>query len=372
MYMRFFTPLLPCLALALVGCPKSAPPAPPGEEVQFKRGLTALQKGDSDGARASFETALRLNPRFAPAYLGLSQLAIEKNEVERAIQLLQTLRQISPAEPGVVSRLAELQNMAGRFLIAAPLAQEAVKRNPQDPLAQVQLAQLYEGTGQLPEAIVALKKARELQPDSELVVFALTRLLALTGAKTEAWAVLDTLPKEPKLAAQYHYFKGWLLSEYGRDKPNPAVALPELELALKLRPEYPAALQQKAHVLLALGKTAEAGGLIEKAGKLGGMTVALARDLAELRAKQGDPQAAPLRKQAELRDQEEKEHARLRRQYLEKPEDVANILKLARLEAFLGSPEEAKRLVLDVLKKDPNNTVALDMVERFMMPKKPK
>nr|WP_309685384.1 tetratricopeptide repeat protein [Armatimonas sp.] len=369
--MRFLIPLLPCLSLMLMGCPKSAPPPPP-EQLSFQRGLVALEKGEREVAAASFETSLRINRSFPPAYWMLSQLAVDSNQLDRAIQLLQTLHQVAPSEPRVLSRLAELQNMAGRFLQAAPLAQEAVRRDPKDALAQVQLAQFYEGTGQLPEAIIALTKAHELEPLSEMAPLALTRLLAQTGARTEAWKVLEAMPQEPKLKAQYHYMKGWLLSEYGRIKPDPTAALIELNTALAVRPEYPAALQQKAHVLLQLKKPTEAGELIEKAGKLGGMTTALLKDLALLQASKGDPKAPLLHQQAALRRQEEKEHALLRRRYLMSPGDAQSTLKLARKEATLGSLDEAQRLVLEVLKKDPNNTTALDMVERFMVRAKPK
>jgi tetratricopeptide (TPR) repeat protein len=372
MHLRSFTRLLPCLALALMGCPKTAPTLSP-EQIQFQRGLEALKKGDTAVAAASFETTLRLNRSYAPAYWALSELAVEKNQLDRAIQLLATLHQVSPSEPRVLGRLAELQNMSGRFLIAAPLAKEAVQRDPKDALAQAQLAHYYEGVGQLPEAIAALKKAREFQPDSELAPLGLTRLLALTGATAEAWTTLEKLPKAPKLKAQFHYIRGWLMSEYGKTKPDPTAALIDLDAALAVRPEYPAALQQKARVLLQLGKSSEAKVLIDKATKLGGMTPALMQDLALYQERTGDSNAALLRKQVEFRLKEEKEHAQLRRLYLDSATpEAASTLKLARLEAILGNPNEAQRLVLEVLKKDPNNSEALQMVERFMVRTKPK
>jgi tetratricopeptide (TPR) repeat protein len=368
----FFSGLLLCASLFLSGCPKLTPSTAP-EKIQFQRGVEALQKGEREQAIASFETALRLNPGSPAPYWALSQLAAEQNQLERAIQLLRSLQKVVPSEPYVQSRLAELESLSGHFLTAGALARKAVQREPKDALAQVQLAQVYEETEQLPEALAALRRAQELTPESELVRLTLTRLLARTGAVAEAWKTLEGLPTEPQQKAQYHYVTGWLLSEYGKNvpgKPEPEAALRELDEALAARPEYPAALQQKAHALLLLRRDAEAKTLIDRATQRGGITLALLKDRLVLEEHQRGAHGTALRQQVSQRASEEKELAQLRRRYLETPTgiDSISLLQLAKLEALQGSVSEAQQLVMEVLKKDPNNISALQLAERFMIP----
>ncbi|MCP3859974.1 MAG: tetratricopeptide repeat protein, partial [Phycisphaeraceae bacterium] len=55
----------------------------------------------TEAARACFERAIELDPAFVLPYIGLSNVLLETNEVERAVELLKQARELAEDDPAV-------------------------------------------------------------------------------------------------------------------------------------------------------------------------------------------------------------------------------------------------------------------------------
>src|SRR5579864_2341552 len=117
---RFLFPVLMfSFAVALSGCrPKPDMPARVPEQIRYDEGIALLHRGDLSGAHADFETAIRLNHGFAPAYLAQADMEVRTGHLPEAIQDMEALRRAAPNTPHVLCRLAELHAATGRFVEA--------------------------------------------------------------------------------------------------------------------------------------------------------------------------------------------------------------------------------------------------------------
>ncbi|HET9097804.1 MAG TPA: tetratricopeptide repeat protein [Candidatus Baltobacteraceae bacterium] len=68
------------------------PQLPPSERaaVTNKRGVALIEMGRMEEARAAFEQALRIVPKFAPALVNIGNLHLEAGEMEEAIRLYES------------------------------------------------------------------------------------------------------------------------------------------------------------------------------------------------------------------------------------------------------------------------------------------
>ena len=167
------------IILTAAGCqPKpSAPPQKP-EQMQYERGMGLLSKGDNSGARADFDTAIRLNPGFAPAYFARATLEARTNHLPDAIRELETLERAAPRTPHLYCRLAQLHSVTGHFEEAMTAANLALEKEPDCPVAKTQYALSIAAAGKLPEAISTLHAAHQLAPKDEHIALLLSQVLA--------------------------------------------------------------------------------------------------------------------------------------------------------------------------------------------------
>jgi tetratricopeptide (TPR) repeat protein len=192
------------IAVAIVGCaPRMAPPpsggalrypdfmfpaAPAallgaGQATRMQRGWQALQAGDAAGARREFSEALRANPMFYPADVGLGYASLAERKLAEAVDsFTRALTRDSRYVPALVGRGDALAGEgrlddAIRDLEAAVAAQAAltdvrgrldvlVFRHQQETL---QTARTAAGAGRLDEAAADYQRAIERSPDSALL-----------------------------------------------------------------------------------------------------------------------------------------------------------------------------------------------------------
>lgn len=95
------------------------------------RGLANLGLAQPDMADELFSTALALNPDFEPALLGKIQLAIKRNELEKAGKFTDELLEKSPNNDKALLIRAELDRHAGRNQEAVVLFDRLLKQNPE-------------------------------------------------------------------------------------------------------------------------------------------------------------------------------------------------------------------------------------------------
>ena len=145
-------------------------------------GVAAFERGDSGGARASFDRALKLNPREAEAHKYLGLLADQAGDLQAAARHFAEAARLAPASAPARNNYGVILLRLGRAREAAAEFEASLRADPQQPNALVNLAQIRFGAG-TPEDLRAaadlFARADRIEPDAELaralIVIALRR-----------------------------------------------------------------------------------------------------------------------------------------------------------------------------------------------------
>jgi len=157
--------------------PGHAPPvsAPVSEYDEYQAGRMALDRYDKPGninrAIQSMQTAIERNPKYAPAFAGLSEAYL--------------LRNVSAPD----------SNWVG---LARDNAARAVALSPELAIAHVALGNAFFQGGRRAEAAVEFERARDLAPKNPAALIGLARIASAAGNNSEAQSLYE---KSMELAA---------------------------------------------------------------------------------------------------------------------------------------------------------------------------
>jgi TolB-like protein/Tfp pilus assembly protein PilF len=194
---------------------------------------------DIEKSIAYFEDAIKKDPTFAPAYVGLA----EAYDTLATVQVGMPPEQVRPKELDAVHRALELDpELAEAHAVLASVYQaqwrwneaeaeykRALELNPNDPSANLGFADWLMCQGRMDEALAVSQRAREVDP---LGVTGLGNGWILFHARRYEEAIREfrsLLAVHPDNASAY-WFLGFALSANGQ----PGEAIPELEKALSL------------------------------------------------------------------------------------------------------------------------------------------
>ncbi len=187
------------------------------------RGNVLANKGDFPGARAAFEKALQIDPKFLAAAANLATLDLREGRPGDARQRYQTLLAKDPKNSQAAVALAVLTARTGgtreevleqlkrareanpdavvpilataRYLMetnapkdAIPMLQEAANRNPSDARIVDQLAMAFRQSGQSSQAIASWEKVLRLNPKAALAQFRIGETQLADGNRDAALA----------------------------------------------------------------------------------------------------------------------------------------------------------------------------------------
>ena len=97
-------------------------------------GVLYETKNEIEKAQRSYETVLRLSPKFSPAANNLAWLLIEHNgNSDLALSYAQTAREQQPSDPHVADTLGWIFYKKGIYLKAGSLLKEAAEKLPDNP-----------------------------------------------------------------------------------------------------------------------------------------------------------------------------------------------------------------------------------------------
>lgn len=325
--------------------------------------MRQVRSGDTAGAQASFETALRLNSGFVPAYLALVEMDQKAGNFAQGVARLEMLRRAAPQTPHVLCRIAELHVASGRFETGLTATRAALQSEPDCPLARAQLGLELDSASKAKAAIDAMETAHRGAPQSERITLALAQMLGRAGRAPEAWKLVDALPTPSQFPAQADYLRGWLLAKQGRDgKRDDRAALESLNRALALAPNDGPTLLAKGRILLRRGDAAAANACLEAALQESGPSAEGLAALAEARRQLGKPDAERLAQSARAFAKFMDALHAARQRYLTDSESRDTLIRLARLEAMQGNVSDAQELLNRILQRDPNDAQALALL----------
>ncbi|MDE2845392.1 MAG: tetratricopeptide repeat protein [Gemmatimonadota bacterium] len=136
-------------------------------EAEYAKALSLLESGAHDEAEAALRRTMRLDDGFAPAYVGMSRLLLERGDVKEAIRYVHMARIRDVDYVPCWLMAARLYDAAGQYEAAVAEFREAITRD-KDRLwaveSYVDLARTLEKLDRLEDAHDAYMEAITLDP----------------------------------------------------------------------------------------------------------------------------------------------------------------------------------------------------------------
>jgi lipopolysaccharide biosynthesis regulator YciM len=150
--------------------------------IQVELGREARAAGRGDEAERAFRTALKLDRRVFPAYLGLADLALAAGSPQQAVAVLDEAIRTAPERAYLAfERLSQAFSASGMPSRFVELCEDLVRRDPQDWRARLALAQKLRAEGRPQEAYGLLLRALTANPHVLLVHLEMLRVLKDLG-----------------------------------------------------------------------------------------------------------------------------------------------------------------------------------------------
>jgi tetratricopeptide (TPR) repeat protein len=340
-----------------------------GAEVQLK---------DISAAAVDAERAVALAPGDEDAVAVLAGIYRADNQTEKAQALLEKTIKANPSSVSLRLVLAQLDASLGQDSAVETLLLDLVKLKPEEKSHRLRLSQFYARTNHLDEAERVLRESVKELPQERDLKIALVSFLAARRSREAAEQELNTLiaadPKDFELRfAQAQFY------EQGKDVAKAEAVYKDVIAAAKLEAAGISARDRLAALRVQQGDVPGAEQLI------GEVLAASPRDddalilRGDLALAHKDPRAAIADLRSVLRDQPNavgvmrtlsRAHLQngepalaeetMRRALEVNPKDPATRLDFARLLAQLGKPEQAKPVIEQLVKEEPNDLQALD------------
>ncbi len=109
---------------------------------KYEYGRSCLENGELEKAKKAFRTVLRLEKIFIPATLGLAEVFLRENEVEKAIEILETNYE-QTSSLIVLLRLEDLLISVGEPYRLIKIYNNNISKSPQKTITKFFLGRLY-------------------------------------------------------------------------------------------------------------------------------------------------------------------------------------------------------------------------------------
>jgi tetratricopeptide (TPR) repeat protein len=194
-------------------------------EVEFRRGLLALNHNDLAQARQSLENASRLKPDNALVWAALAQTYLHSKETKPANDAAERAASLAPTDPAVEHALAVFYSETGDFKQAADWEARFAASGAADPLAPARAANFlghaYVAENRPEDALREFRKAVEGDPKTEAFVFDLGQLELQKGDFSGALATFDQGRQRFSASAQMQLAYG--VAAYGQRRFTDAI-----------------------------------------------------------------------------------------------------------------------------------------------------
>ena len=197
-------------------------------------GAAYLGKQDKVKARAAFEKALALSPKFFPAIMNLAQMDIQENRVEAARNRFLAVLNEDKSNVGAMVALAKLSAKDKNITEAIAWLDKARKADTSAIGPRVILANFYLQTNQREKALAMAREAFELNPDDPAVMETMGVAQLANGQSSEALASFAKFTKAfPQSPVAWGRLAGAQIATR-----NPTGAEASLKKALAIQPNY--------------------------------------------------------------------------------------------------------------------------------------
>jgi tetratricopeptide (TPR) repeat protein len=146
--------------------------------------------GKAELAIASYQEAIRLDPQYAQAYLGLSSLLNQTGKQELQIAVLETARQLIPASAEIACALMEALDLAQRYDDEINVGNAYLALQPKHAMVLATLGQAYLKLKQYNIAIPSLEEATGLDGGLPAALYNLAFAYRQVGRYEDAFNAL--------------------------------------------------------------------------------------------------------------------------------------------------------------------------------------
>ncbi len=152
----------------------------------YHQARIAAQQGRKERAKEYYQAAIRLEPDYGQALVGLGTLLLMEKRVEEAQRLFETALSVDPNHATALINLAMIDRSRGDNESAVRRLRKVIARNPDYAEAHLNLGSLLASMKKHDEAIQHLAKAVELNPKMEAAHLNLAAAYMETGQWDEA------------------------------------------------------------------------------------------------------------------------------------------------------------------------------------------
>jgi tetratricopeptide (TPR) repeat protein len=207
----------------------------PGSAVgQQRLGTVYLLEGRLADAKACFSRALKLDPDYVDALIGLGRVETEEGDAEAARKRFETAIEIDPHRSQAHFSLGSVLQILGRTDAALGEFFRTLEGEPSHAEASRSIAAIQLAKNQPEQALSRLNQVLEMAADDGEARFLRGRAQLAIGHTAQAVADLkDATPRLPGRADVYYHLALALEADH-----KPAEALRAAQQALRLSPDF--------------------------------------------------------------------------------------------------------------------------------------
>jgi putative PEP-CTERM system TPR-repeat lipoprotein len=227
---------------------------PDNAEVHNLKGGVCVAKGDLACARAAFEKASALQPKYFAPVANLADLDVHDKHLDAARQRFTAFLQKEPKNFGAMAALADLALMLGKPDEATSWLEKANSANPDALVPALRLGQHYLRTKQAQKALVLARKYQTANPTSAESLELLGESQLATNDEPGALETYSKLVNVVPKSARAHML---LANVHALLKRNDDAAA-DLKRAVELAPDQPEPRIAQAQLAMRSGKPDDA------------------------------------------------------------------------------------------------------------------
>lgn len=190
--------------------------APNAPVISYNRGRVYTGMNQFEAAREAFQTAVDLDPNYPEAHFRLGNLASQRGELRKALNLYRTEERIAPSSALYVEKGLTYGKL-GQPDSARIAYEKAISLDSTNANAHMMYGQFLEETGALEPALAHSRRALSLEPDRPNYQFAVGSQLFQLGRLEEAADYLKRAADARLLHYPAQYNLGQVLLRLGRE-----------------------------------------------------------------------------------------------------------------------------------------------------------
>ncbi len=314
----------------------------PTAQDAYQRGNKLREADMVADAQIVFEEAIKRDPKYAPPYRALAEMATAAKDYRSAADLWFAYLELEPRAEHGWCRLANAEMMLGFEVPALEHSQKELTLDPECTNAHLYIGLLFTRKGNAKEALTHLEKAAKALPDNPSVQMAYGRVLAQANDYATAEKVLTPLLQTDKNQADPYYWLGYVYARRSNSAEDVKKAESHIRRALELEPTNPRANYELGRLLVRLKRYNEAILPLQQAAATDRNDSAPLFLLAQAHtALNQKVDAADAQAEFKKRSDIENRRKSLLRSYAVNPKDVKTNLELGQLELQRGDANSA-------------------------------